>query len=343
MTDLKKIFKNLLEFDTDAEYRKHGTYHFSPLSNIFQKEQYELDPTVKQAISDAIGKKPVVVAGHAFEDYYEKGLLAFDKYDIATSNRPPNMLGTLTDFLVTDKVNPEDAQRVAETIKTYGLFKSDKSEAAKTNRALLPFDVKQYVNEQRLMSQRPEKVLKAQTKISIIESLSVLKKRYASILDDKDSEYFFQVPLHDSKNDVTIMIDMVRIKGKQIWVYDTKFKDGDAAEWLKTFWKYGYWIQSVLYTRTVQNNLFSGMEFMGFFFVVGSNSHPENSRIVAFPTDKVQTLYEDGITTASGFKFPAIRQLMAWYDFHVEYNLWEFPAEFYMNDMIEEPTFPKSV
>lgn len=337
---LEDIFATLPKPMTDEQYRTTGI-HSSDLQSIYLNEVYKINPETRAEVSEEIGRNPKVIAGCAFEDYIEDPI-KLNAYHVITMDSAPvpaMMLPVINELILTGD-DPNNIQLIASIIQNYGIYVSDKSEKAKVDRATLDFPTKLYIAEQRnLRTVDQKKIITSEVRKSIIESEITLSKKYPELTKDVIGD-FFQVVLE--YEGISIKIDRLLVyEDLSVKVLDYKFKDADPSNWASgSYWKYGYWIQAVLYSHVTKMLLKPGIRFKGFDFVIGSRSNPEKSTIVKHPTAVNDLMYEDFIYD-SGYVIKSIATLTGELDWHRTNNIWNISFDKYMNGNKDIPVIPK--
>lgn len=340
---IEEVFKHGLTIsETDAEYRTKGKYHSSDLCSVYLGEQFKLDPEVKAQISEDIGNQQNVINGHAFEDYMEdKNKLQFN-WNCRTTDRPTGQLGDLCDVLIEKKVSPDDIASVRRIMDTMGLWKSSKSDNARNKLATLAPESKIYINEGigfRTIDRKT--VINSQTRQSIIESSSRLHTKYPWLLEPAEHVFYdYQTEL--VWEDIAIKLDCIRVnvQRKTVDIIDFKFKGSDADQWVDShYWKYGYWIQAVLYRHVVKQCLSDEFSLVSFYFVVGSNANPQSSCVVRHPSP-VDALFNRSYTSEWGRTIPSIQTLMVSLDKMQAENRWDTKWSDLDTNGIAEPGYP---
>lgn len=362
-----KILNNVKVL-TEDEYRDDESIHFSDLSKIYMGQQEDLDPSKKEAINETLRSDPRIIAGEAFETYFESSLDFSNRFYVMSYEAPTNaMLNKLCDALIADDIDRLTPEVVYDYILKLDLWKSD-SKPNRLKRAELPIEVTQYILERQYVNKLTAdvKILDSTTNYGIVESTSTLTNRYAEILFKGDDEIFQEYQLmfevddlfHDLKCKVRIKTDLLTayIQDDMVLVdcIDFKFKSaGNPLKWSKeSFWKYGYWIQSLLYSKVISASLKESVEiddkvykvkFNKFYFAVGSKEYPNKSILVNSRFQDYQTLLNRHAITPFGTVIPSIRNMIQQLQYHKHIQDWSMPALLLNNDMIDTVNVPNYI
>ena len=342
---MSNLIKNVKDW-TDDLYYQTGI-HYSALQSIHNNEVYKLDPAQKEAVRAEMDGKQVVNNGKAFEDYIEDYQLYDKRYYILTAERSSNaMENKLIDVLIEKNIDPNDTEKVLEAIKEAKLWVSDNANK-RIERANLDMGVKQYVIEQQYLARDGKGMIQIPTAThsAIVESSMALETKYPELFHPKGDILVDEMQVVLEYGEFVCKLDRLIIYkdsrgGMYARVLDYKFKNSDPSTWHESFyWKYGYWIQGVLYSYIVKNCLSDDVTFEGFWFVIGSNSHPQKSCVVEHPAE-IDLMMYNSVEYPSGYIIPSVMDLKEEYDWHMEDGRFTHRMKVHINGGYFKPYVP---
>lgn len=335
---MANLINNVKGF-SDETYFNTGI-HFSSLQSVYNNNLAAINPKTKEELNAFLNEKEAIINGRAFEDYIEDAMAFEQKYYCFSADRSSNaMENTLADKLIEDDIDPNDVEKVASVIEELQLWKSD-SKAKKEQRSQLDPNLKQYIIEHQYLNRLEEKptVISSDARSAIVESSIVLNSEYSDLFNPKGDILLDEMQVIVELGELICKLDRILIyknasNGKlYARVFDYKFKEANPRMWhASSYWKYGYWIQSVLYSHIVQSNLSEHVTFEGFWFVIGSLKNPSLSCVVEHPMEVNELMFQ------SSQKLPSVQELIEKYKWHLKNSQFDYPMEVYQNNKIFTP------